>query len=86
MSSSVYSEPSPDFFDRPETEISAARCVEGPQRRRNRKGIPSEPLHDRMIFPVVFNSPPPLFHKHFALAYAWEAVPEIETVTARYHR
>jgi len=49
MSSSVHSQPSPDSFDRAETEISAARSVEGPQRRRNRKEIPSELLDDRML-------------------------------------
>jgi len=49
MSSSVHSRPSPDSFDRAETEISAERSVEGPQRRRNRKEIPPELLDDRMI-------------------------------------
>src|SRR5437764_15338871 len=49
MSSSVHSQSSPDFSDRPETEMSAARCTEEPQRRRNRKEIPPELLDDRMI-------------------------------------
>jgi predicted DNA-binding transcriptional regulator AlpA len=49
MSSSVHSQPSPDSFDRPETEISDAWRMEGPQRRRNRKEIPPELLDDRMI-------------------------------------